>query len=105
MSMKRRIEKAVVEYATGLPQATIRAKSFVDGANFVLDNLWVADTDDESLLPPVGKNVIVAISYGSHYTISVACRISKELSAYSFGNAGWNIPNVRYFMNIEFPNL
>ena len=86
--------------------------AFRKGGDFVLDHLWQEDTDDESLLPEIGKEVIVLKETIDGYEVCFAWRsdrkgiFDKELGnipIVTFGKGNWNIPNVRYFLNVEFP--
>ena len=57
---KEIIEQAAIEYVEkGSKNKGSAYWAFTDGANFVLNNLWQQDTDDESLLPEIDKEVVV----------------------------------------------
>ena len=100
MMNKEIIEKAASRHAEGNPFPFV-GEYFKAGANFVLNNLWQEDTDDESVLPPIGKEVIVYIPYEMGlYRVDTAYR--TEIFN-KFGKAGWNIPDVKYFLNAELP--
>lgn len=108
--MKEKIEQAAEQYLNKVykgynhkEKRTFHAiktmKDFIEGANFILDNLWQEDTDDESLLPPIGKSVIVMAGYPEG---KLNAYIGRRAKTY-YGKGGWNIPNVKYFLNAELP--
>ena len=94
--MKELIEKAASRHTEGNPFPFV-GEYFKIGANFVLDHLWQEDTDDESLLPPIEKPVFV-LKEVDWTGISVAFRVM-----HGYGKAGWNIPDVKYFLNVGLP--
>lgn len=113
---KERIEQAAIEHF-GVHPGTLPSserdrllsamEDFRDGAEWALNNLWQEDTDDESLLPPYDKEVIVL---GSHpyekdmRWVGFAHRVNPLITAVQeCGKAGWNIPDVKYFLNVELP--
>lgn len=80
-------------------------RAFIAGAKHVLASLWQEDTDDESVLPPIEKDTIVLFENemdGRLYA-TITFRGDKTVSKYSYGKGGWNIPNVKYFLNVELP--
>ena len=93
--------KEIIKRAASIYTCDIKSKhSFIDGANFVLSSLWQEDTDDESMLPPIGKEVIVITIDGE---VNTAYRVPQSYGFYPCGKAGWNIPDVKYFLNVELP--
>ena len=90
------------------------AKSFIKGAKWRDANLWHDAQGDD--LPPVNEEVIVLLDNGE---VCFAHRpykkgyIGKNLAAgnietfyiQTYGKGGWNIPNVKYWLDVSIPNL
>lgn len=97
------------------------AKSFIKGAEWRDANLWHGAQGDD--LPEINREVIVLTqSYpleGSEYAIRFAhrpCRkgypgrslVTGNIETYypeTYGKGGWNIPDVRWWLDVSIPNL
>ena len=100
--MEEKIRREAYNYAIrkfGLTDEHLISKeSYIAGANFVLSNLWQEDTDDEGLLPPVGKDVIVLCDE------DVLCPyISNRILEGGYGKGGWDLYGVMYFLSCDLP--
>ena len=92
----------------------------IDGAQWQKNHLWKpADGDD---LPEIDKEVIVLTQpyplENSEYAVSFAHRPNpngwngksvttgkvEHYTPKTYGKGGWNIPDVKYWLDIRFPN-
>ena len=87
------------------------------GANWQKEHLWKsADGND---LPPIDKEVIAleGLDEEPNYRVIFAHRVDPdrvikttidgkplELHPSKYGKAGWNLPNLKYWLDLELPN-
>lgn len=94
------------------------AKSFIKGAEWQLNNLWHDAQGDD--LPDIDEEVIVLCDDGhggykvcfGHRPVESYTGISitnhSEMEEYypeRYGKGGWNIPDVRWWLDLDLPNL
>lgn len=102
-------EKAEVIGKT-MPKSSIIAAS-IDMAEWVLNNLWKsADGDD---LPEIDREVIALLDNGKvgfahrppEYWDGKDIVTGKVTRNYpkTYDKGGWNIPNVKYWLDVELP--
>jgi len=95
-------------------------KSFIKGVEWRNNNLWHDAQGDD--LPEIDREVIVLTQpyhlEGSEYAISFAhrpCRkgylgkslVTGNIETYypeTYGKGGWSIPDVKYWLDVKFPN-
>lgn len=100
-----------------MPKSSIIAAS-IDMAEWVLNNLWKpADGDD---FPEMDREVIVLVQDypddKDHLRVAFAHRPSRYTKVWNsdlgeeqvveierYDKGGWNIPNVKYWLDVEFP--
>lgn len=96
---------------------------FIGGANYVLNNLWKpADGED---LPEIGREVIVLLDKWNGVKLGEAVRVCfahrpnpkgwegksltdgnvEHYTPKTYGKGGWNIPDVKYWLDICLPKL
>ena len=95
--------------------------AFKAGAQWQKENLWKA-ADDDSL--PIFDREVIALTQpypleGNEYAVSFAHRpnpdgwdgksiITEKIEHYTpmtYGKGGWNIPNVKYWLDCSLPNM
>ena len=98
-------EKAEVVGKT-MPKSSIIAAS-IDMAEWVLNNLWKpADGED---LPEVGREVVVFTQNfpddAGIMKVGIAYRPDpkEHYIPKTYGNSGWNIPDVKFWLDVELP--
>ena len=93
------------------------AKSFIKGAEWRDANLWHDAQGDD--LPPIEEEVIVLCAYHDGYKVAFGhrpnkkCYIGKNMVTgnaetfypQTYGKGGWNIPDVRWWLDCSLPNL
>lgn len=94
------------------------AKSFIKGAEWRNNNLWHDAQGDD--LPPIDDEVIVLCDDGhGGYKICFGHRpykkgylgkslVTGNIETYypqTYGKGGWNIPDVRWWLDVPIPNL
>ena len=88
-------------------------ESFIKGAEWQLNNLWHDAQGDD--LPEIDREVIVLLDNGKvcfgHRPVESYTGISitnhSEMEEYypeRYGKGGWNIPDVRWWLDVELPN-
>jgi hypothetical protein len=115
------LKKAAKQYSFYIPtqcEATETWKKeteqhFIDGANWKKENLWKpADGDD---LPEIGREVIAILDNGKvgfahrppEYWDGKNIVTGKVTRNYpkTYDKGGWNLPNVKWWMDCLLPNL
>jgi hypothetical protein len=90
--------------------------SFISGAEWVLNNLWKpADGED---LPEIDKEVIALIETFGHYKVIFAHRVDENAEIHTSINGkplvlhpkkhdkgGWNIPDIKWWLDLELPKI
>ena len=87
--------------------------SFISGAEWVLNNIWKPSDGDD--LPEIDREVIALLDNGK---VVFAHRppeywngkniLTGEVTRYEpkrYNKGGWNIPNVKYWLDVEFPKV
>ena len=111
-----KLEAAAVKYAEknhlwlkdALPTLAA-AKSFIKGAEWRDANLWHDAQGDD--LPPIDEEVIVLcnngkVCFGHRPNIDGYVTVEGEkLYPKTYGKGGWNIPDVKWWLDISIPNL
>lgn len=89
-------------------------ESFVRGAEWREKNLWHDAQGDD--LPEIDREVIVLLDNGTicfghrpveRYTV-ISLTNHSEMEEYypeRYGKGGWNIPNVKWWLDCNLPNL
>lgn len=94
-------------------------ESFIKGAEWRDANLWHDAQGDD--LPDVDEEVIVLCDYGhGGYKVCFGHRPDKKhgylgksmltnnietFYPQTYGKGGWNIPDVKWWLNVELPNV
>lgn len=120
-----KLEKASHEYAckayywakNALP-TLLAARSFREGAKWKEENLWHDAQGDD--LPEIDREVIVLCNTGhGGYKVAFGHRpnpegwdgrniLTDEVTHYTpqiYDKGGWNIPDVRWWLDCELPDL
>ena len=117
--VSKSLEKAATKYAQDKYMPVQTSQAFKAGANWQKENLWKpADGDN---LPIFDREVIVFTQpyplEGNEYAVSFAHRPNpngwdgksvttgkvEHYTPKTYGKGGWNIPNIVYWLDIEFP--
>ena len=89
---------------------------FLEGAVWADNHLWKpADGDD---LPEIDREVIALIEAFGHYKVIFAHRVDENTEIHTsidgkslvlhpkkHGKGGWNIPNIKWWLDIELPKM
>lgn len=87
-------------------------ESFERGVEWRNANLWHDAQGDD--LPPVGEKVIVLCDNGKvcfgHRPYEYVAGVSYDgkmtyMEAKTYGKGGWNIPEVKWWLDVELPNM
>lgn len=116
-----KLERAANDYAfknhswlkDALP-TLVAVESFERGAEWMTRNLWHDAQGD--VLPEIDREVIVLLDNGKvcfgHRPVESYTGISitnhSEMEEYypeRYGKGGWNIPDVRWWLDVSIPNL
>lgn len=89
------------------------AKSFIKGAEWQLANLWHDAQGDD--LPDIDEEVIVLCDDGlGGYKVCFGHRPDpdeyityeyEKIYVHTYGKGGWNIPDVKWWLDVELPNM
>lgn len=107
------LEEAAIEYCGGNKGSDARVRTgFIMGAKWQKENLWKsADGND---LPEIDKEVIALLDNGEVVFAhrpdpkgwdgkSITTGKVEHYTPKTFGKGGWNIPNVRCWLNVGLP--
>ena len=110
---REEITKATKEATKGLSLGA--AMRFRQGVAWALNHLWHDAQGDD--LPEIDREVIVIdkdgkVSYGhrpdpnrNYIGKSVISVIDLKYNVVTYGKGGWNIPDIRYWLDLDLPNL
>ena len=102
MTRKEEIKQASFEYHSK-PYLRAIKDDFVNGAEWADTTAWKpADGDN---LPEIDREVIAIIKENDYYKVVFAHRPNPNGDAICFDKGGWNMPNVRYWLDLELPKM
>ena len=105
MTRKKEREKAAKQSIKGdsFEDGCIGKGYFIIGAEWADKTAWKpADGDN---LPEIDREVIALVEENGYYKVVFAHRPNPNGDAICYDKGGWNMPDIRYWLDLELPKM